>query len=458
VTIRPPKNDASVPVSTPTSRGTAAPAQPAQAEPARTGLRRWEAKEVPGRLTGETGFDAGKPNTVRANVLATPSGGGVPAPGSYPTPTDVDRIAGMKDPVERNYAITQGYHDLSNALGDLLGRENANWSTFGVWASKQAGSTIRKEDAPELIVKALDNHEGVTKALDGVNKVLKGVGLPTIPNVGELLGKGDKLMDTMSSAIADGNREVFAEIGREFSVFVETFKGDTQYDQKKVDAYLAHFKPEQKGLRDAFSNYAKAMFEKDPNKKAELMLLGNNQIGLHEQTNLQKHVARALDAPTGIIKDTLKDAIRTIAEKAGPFGTGKLAFKALEKSGALDKVLNPLADAAGAAFRRGATEFMMKLGLPNGQNLSLGDDLPGPGGKKSFPSDLSTIENPELRQLLQRLDKTPDTLNGSAAKDWKNLDERMNFIIDLFRSYQKDPSLWNSPFGKTVKYSQPGVS
>lgn len=419
---------------------------------------------MPGRLTGATGFDTGRPNSSRPNTLGAQSfaasatnGPRTPLPGSYPTPGDVDRISALQDPVERNHQITQGYHDLSNALGDLLGRENANWSTFGVWASKQAGQTIRQEDAPPFIRNILNGHEGVTRALDNVNRVLRGVGLPTLPNVGELLGRGDQLMDVMSDAIADGNQQVFAEIGREFAVFVETFKDAKSYDPAQVDAYLAHFTPEQAGLRDAFSNWAKAMFEQDPNKKAELMLLGNAQIGLHEQTRLQHHIDRALQAPGGIFEDVVKDAIRGAASKV-PFGLGDRVVNALERSGALDRALSPLVDAFSDAFRRGATEWMMKLTLPGGRELNLGDDLPAPPGRSPFPTDLTRIDNPELQALLRQIDRSPHSLQGSGASDWAQLGDRMNYIVDLFRSNQQDPTLWQSPLGRNPRYSTSGVS
>ena len=47
---------------------------------------------------------------------------------------------------------------------------------------------------------------------------------------------------------------------------------------------------------------------------------------------------------------------------------------------------------------------------------------------------------------LGTLDRTPDSTDGSAAGDWAALDDRMNFIVDLFRSRQRDRSLRRSPF------------
>lgn len=69
-----------------------------------------------------------------------------------------------------------------------------------------------------------------------------------------------------------------------------------------------------------------------------------------------------------------------------------------------------------------------------------------------FPPHLRTLENPKLRELMGRLDATPDSLKGTAAKDWSKLDQRMNYIVDLFRSRQSDPHLFDQPFGKEAHY------
>src|SRR3954447_17613700 len=37
------------------------------------------------------------------------------------------------DAAARNLEITQSYHDLSSAVADALGRENANWCTLATW-------------------------------------------------------------------------------------------------------------------------------------------------------------------------------------------------------------------------------------------------------------------------------------------------------------------------------------
>jgi hypothetical protein len=82
----------------------------------------------------------------------------------------------------------------------------------------------------------------------------------------------------------------------------------------------------------------------------------------------------------------------------------------------------------------------MTLILP-GEVLSLGRDVPG-----TFPSDLKTLDNPDLRALLDRIDPPPDTTRGSGADDWSILAQRIHFIADLFRVYQERPTLLSDPF------------
>jgi len=261
-------------------------------------------------------------------------------------------------------------------------------------------------------------------------------------------------LDQVQDAIAAGNQRVFKEIAPEFTKYIDTFKGDTKYDQAKVDKYLQHFQPGQEKLRDAFSNYAKAQFEKDPKKKAELMLLGNNLIGMHEQTRLQPDIQKALNAPIDqVLKPALKKIIRDTASNAIPFGGGKWLYDKADKAGLIDKAISPILNKAGDAWRQVATDQMMTLATPSG-TLKLGSDVP-----KGFPTNLQKIDNPDLQKVLGQVDRTPNTTKGSGASDWASFNDRMNYIVDLFRAYGQDPSLFNPPFpGRTGSYSKGTVN
>ncbi|MCY1043063.1 hypothetical protein OV208_17210 [Corallococcus sp. bb12-1] len=434
--------------------GPRAPSTTRLPEPALPPRPRNEVKPEPRDRQGASLFES--PKARKAPVAlstpgAGPQSGPQPTPGTYPTAADVANIASMTDPVARNLAITQGYHDLSDAMGTLLGKENANWSTYATWASKQAGVSIRQEDMPKAFVDILQGGGAVGEAMSRVDDLLRNLGLPALPT-GDLLKAGADALNNVSKAIADGNQFVFQEVGHEFARFVETFQGDTQLDPAKLQKYLDGFPPDKALLKDAFGNYAQAMFEKDPNKKAELMLLANNTVGLHEQTQLQSYVEKALNSP-------VKDIFRGILDKSIEAGANALPFpanlaaKAAIKSGAVDLVLNPLVDKLADVFRGIATEHMMKLAVP-GEALKLGNDLPPPAGMEDtlFPPHLRSIENPKLRELLGRMDSSPDSLKGTGAKDWSQLDQRMNYIVDLFRTRQSDPHLFDQPFGKEAHY------
>ncbi|GMU04029.1 hypothetical protein [Corallococcus caeni] len=438
---------------TPPKIGPRTPSTTRLPEPAVPPRPRNEVK--PGKAQEKSLFESPKggkaPVALSTPAAAPQQGGPRPTPGSYPTAQDVANIAAMKDPVARNLAITQGYHDLSDAVGTLLGKENANWSTYATWASKQAGVSIRQEDMPKAFVDVLKGGGVVGAAMSKVDDLLRKLGLPAMPT-GDIARAGADALDNVSKAIGDGNQFVFKEVGHEFARFVETFQGDTQLDPAKLQKYLDGFPKDKPLLKDAFGNYAKAMFEKDPNKKAELMLLANDTVGLHEQTQLQGYVEKALNAPVKeVFANILKKSIEAGAN-ALPF-PANLAAKAAIKSGVVDLATKPLVDALAGTFRGIATEHMMKLAVPGGA-LKLGNDLPPPPGMEStlFPPHLRTIEDPKLKALLGRMDKTPDSLHGTAAKDWSQLDQRMNYIVDLFRSRQSDPHLFDQPFGKEAHY------
>ena len=55
-----------------------------------------------------------------------------------PLPQEVIQIAALRDPVLRNLRITECYHRISAAFAARTGR-CANWCTFALWASRQAG-------------------------------------------------------------------------------------------------------------------------------------------------------------------------------------------------------------------------------------------------------------------------------------------------------------------------------
>lgn len=357
------------------------------------------------------------------------------------TPEDVDRISAMTDGVARNYLITQGYADLSNQTAAILGRENGNWCTFGVWASKQAGVSIRGEDLPKFVTKALQALPGIASAEAKVNAHLKAMGLPQLPSIPDVILQGGEAQKAMTEMVAGGNQTVFAEVGREFAVFNQTFAGATHYDQAKVDQFLAHFPPEQQALKDGFATYCKAQFETDPKAKAQLMLSANTRIVAYEQNRLQQYIAGAMNSPDGVFHTLIQGAVdKVTSHLPGPLKW--LAKTELNHFGGVDA----LTQAVDGVFRHAATEMMMQLSTPN-ETLHLGDDLPNPPGQSTpFPKDLAEITDPGLLEQYEKLDQSGDSMKGTGVADWSDYGDRMNYIVHLFRSRQQDPSLFDPPF------------
>jgi hypothetical protein len=362
-------------------------------------------------------------------------------------PTDIAKICSMEDGALRNLFITQRYHDLSAALAEVMSEENVNWSTFATWASKTAGESIRNEEVPPFVADLVtDAGDDLEPHFGKIGSALHAI-LPTTGfHASFVLAPVEETLAEVSTSIARGNLKVFKELAPEFVLFVRTFRDDLSLDEKKLAAYLSHFKPGppandgQDLLKRAFDAYARARFEENASTKARMILYANCLVGLHEQTRLQPDIKTALDAPIEeILEKHLHDSVRASAHE-GIFG--KLVDAIAEPLEALTNEIKPI-------WQRIATRYMMRLALPYGEDLPLGKDIPRSAASRSFlPVQLQNITRPDdLVALLAQYDRARGNSDvGSASVDWANLDDRMNFIVNLFRSSQQDEDLFVPPF------------
>ncbi|MCC6555072.1 MAG: hypothetical protein IT372_19055 [Polyangiaceae bacterium] len=300
-----------------------------------------------------------------------------------PTQSEIAAILATSDPVLRNLRITQTYHELTLALADHLGRDDLNWCAYATWASKSAGRFIRGEPLDVLPRRALS------------------AGGRLAPWLADLAAG-------VRAGATEGNLMVFAELAPFYAALVELLRATPRPDHARIDALLGRFArgPVERGgqdmLRRAFAAYLEIAALPRCKARAERMLLANALVGYHEQTRLQGPIERALGAPL-------------------------------------------LAARLGRVVRAASTRWLMALELP-GETVRLGEDVHAPGGDPMFPDELRAIDDRELCALLYRLDRTPNTTAGSAAGDWADLGDRMNFIVDLFRSRQRDARLYRAPF------------
>ena len=365
-----------------------------------------------------------------------------------PTDDEVDRISRLNDPIVRNLQITQCYYQISCSTAPITAI-SANWCTFAIWASKQAGQTIRKED----LVRAFEERFHVSDEISGILEDLVGL-LRALDIRLEALERREEILralnpaaafDRAADAVARGNKKVFEEIGREFARFCITFRDDSAFDANKT----AHFCAELRGgappdgqqlLREAFTAYAQARFESAAKARTELMLLANLLVGFHEQVRLQPEITEALNAalenPEQLKRNWLAVLLPDVWLRARP-RTTKLLGRGLP----LDRALDRLVGATNRLVRQVIAEHLMTLRLPGSEVLRLGRDLRTP-----FPPVLQEISNPELKEFLARTDATPNNLRESGAADWGDFNERMHFITDFFRAYQEQPRLFEAPF------------
>jgi hypothetical protein len=430
------------------------------------------------------GSDAtrGIPGAVEVGVPA--SGPPNPALPGQPivTPEDVARVVALDgQPVLRNLLITQGYHDLSKAIAAVTGGADMNWCTLGAWASRTAGSFIRDEEVPAIFRKLLEGPHHLKPQIDDLEHRI----------AHDLEAEPLRLLDLVREIVRDcatyimvGNRVVFAELAGCCAEFVRTFGGDRSYDAAKLAAFQAGYRDgdpapdlvrwsadhqleiEPQGgqamLRGMVGHLYQAMFETDPRKRAELILFANAEGGLHEQTRLQPYIAGGIDAP---LTDLVLAWTHGHVDRSAPH-VSRGPLHAL-----IDTVLPAIGRRIERAWEDFSTDALMTLTLPDA-TLHLGRPMPQVGAGSYWPATLETIADPALAAFLAKyhaldvkleeswFDRLKDRVRRLfhlapeheledaevGALDWTSLDQRMRYILTLFRARQQDANLFGGPF------------
>ncbi len=166
--------------------------------------------------------------------------------------TERELLTKFRDPAIRNHMVTEQYYRVSQATQELL-PGHANWATFAVWASRQAGSAIRGEP------------------LMGLSEL-----------------NGD-----VARSLSHGNTLVAAEIAPLFGAFAQTLKNNPNATFQ--DVWRAAGSPNNTPLlREAFQNYYDAYQLRNSGGSAdaiaEKMLVANALVGQHEQAALQADI------------------------------------------------------------------------------------------------------------------------------------------------------------------------
>ena len=347
---------------------------------------------------------------------------------------EVVQIAALDDPVLRNLWITTAYHDLAVGMARIVGATNVSWPAFATWASKTAGASIRGDEISGQFRARLGQSDAFRER---VGKVKARLSDSRIDVDLDIVDAVKEAVEAVSRQIASGNLSVFEELGPLFARMIARFDGQTLGDAAGRAALVDSVRAidgdveATSRLKVVFEQYCAAMLEPDPALRADQILLANGLAGLTEQIRLQPNIQGALDAP---IETSLGEWIdRTLQKISAP---ARLAARPL---------LRLVTEEIERVWRRLATEFLMRLVTPSG-GLDLGDDVPTRAGQPLFPNDLEHIKELALNNFFREFDRTGGTGVGSGARDWAELPQRMNYIVNLFRSRQQDGEFLFAPF------------
>jgi hypothetical protein len=362
---------------------------------------------------------------------------------------DLKRIAAMEDGALRNLFITQRYQDISDTTKTVLGSENLNWCTYACWASKTAGESIRGEELPD-VVEAILKHEGIIeKSVSRIRGWLgfskAGEDLPIFDDVRSVL-KG------VSTEIAFGNLKVYAEIAPLFSRFAvelgqstDAPSGLNEEAWENFASILRPGKPDeydgQDYLKAGFREYYEARFVADASQRAQKIFYANVLVGLHEQTRLQSAIKNAMAVPA------IEGFDQILFKEATNHSPGVRPDVVAAKVRKIpDRVKLFVID----IWEHIATRVAMELVLPQGGSVDLSRDVP-PVGRKMYPGTLVSLDYPPLLALAGKYVENLASTEGSGAKDWSELKQRMNFIFHLFRANAQNIQLYAQPFLETQR-------
>jgi hypothetical protein len=357
----------------------------------------------------------------------------------------VRAVLAIDDRVLRNYWVTQSYADLASGLSKVLDPDTANWCTFGTWASCTVGRNLRGEDLPEWLRRRLVLPDGMMGAARAANEVLRvsplNRGLHRI-EPSHLTDVVRELFGACATNLSDGNTEVFAEIAPAAATFIKAF-GVTTPDipSARTEVLQACDRaPEFEGsnrLQAGFALWCDAVSESDPTRRSQLILAGSLELGAHEQHHLQGPIAGSMDMGVNQSLDLLKRRL----DRDMP------GLSEMEQS--MEDVLHPLGHAISDLWGDLMTELLGTIETPDG-TLRLDHDVPPLADQAFVLPDLEPVIVDELAALFERFNRAGVDGRGSRAIDWVSLDDRMNFITNLFRSRHHRKELFRPPFGPAV--------
>lgn len=160
------------------------------------------------------------------------------------------------------------------------------------------------------------------------------------------------------------------------------------------------------------------------------MLIGNIYVVGYEQRRVQAFVGTALSMFTA---KALRRIVQGRSSRYGPVLLQRLSW----------------------LYALYVTRNFLTLNLAGQQLLRVGRPIPAPGTNQAaplrFPKSLEWIENPVLQALLTSYDLSDGRPDRTYANNWISYADRMNYIVNLFRGYQRERFLFAPPWPANVQ-------
>lgn len=391
----------------------------------------------------------------------------------------LEKVVKTPDSDVRAHRVALTYSKLSGFLDDLINGEssvssrlgnretgmpcNANWFHFATWGTVTIAANIANERPPQridmlpftalrrrltpaVIQLRASSGQRVSRALAWGQRLIFVSVCFTLEYLDRWLGEnpdGDaqdfRLLDDEGEPTDEGR--MIIDLGT--------------WDGRKWIQAARHLRV----IADAFRFYIHARRADCPAQRARCVLGGNVLLTAVEQDLVDP----AIEVVVNHIPRTVASAVdwrlaRWVERRTGvPSQVTSLQLP-FRWSGARE-ILD-------AAWSRLMTDQVFVMALPT-ETLRLGRDIPPLRlGQPYFPIELQELrpqasdrpdddrDDPltralqDVADLIESLDRTTGNGRGSAARDWRRWDERMNWALTLQRSRQQDETLYWSPYSQ----------
>ena len=397
-----------------------------------------------------------------------------------PSLDDIQATVDLADsqPEKANTEIVAGYFALSDALGRVLHGdvevpENATFLTFAAWAAESLrldvvrpadGSSEDRARPGDLLRPARRMYRRAAReVLQGDDAIVRNILRGQAAVYQEIASAHHKLLNYGLDALAaigkgrDLSESQCLETWKKYSADLRDMHTpinshratDEVLDRRDVYVLQRALQPYFEVFTEGLST--RYLSESGKRHRAQLILLANVRTVAYEQKRLQPVLVRNLDY--------VPEAIRARAASE-LMGRQTLLDRMLRKAYVRSEMFQDIArEAFQIAATRGA--YSMVVGT---EDLRFGRDLPMPpaanpllrsrqakaderryGVGAFFPYALENLQMRPVWAEWQRHDRSAGEGARTAVDNWLRYGERLNFLVNLFRSRQQLTALYEAP-------------